>query len=41
MNLHKLWERVVEIYGDVLMIIVLVGAPLGAIHELLIVFYQR
>ena len=40
MSLQRLWERAVQIYGDVLMIIVLVGAPLGALHQLLIVFCQ-
>ena len=40
MSLQRLWERVVQIYGDVLMIIVLVGAPLGALHQLLIIFWQ-
>ena len=40
MSLQRLWERVVQIYGDVLIIIVLVGAPFGALHQLLIVFCQ-
>jgi hypothetical protein len=40
MSLQGLRERVIKIYGDVLMIIVLVGAPLGALHQLLIVFCQ-
>jgi hypothetical protein len=41
MSLQRLWERVVQLYGDVMIVIVLVGAPLGALHELLIVFCQR
>jgi hypothetical protein len=40
MSLQRLWERAVQIYGDVLIIVVLVGAPLGALHQLLIVFCQ-
>jgi hypothetical protein len=40
MSLQRLWERVVQLYGNVLIIIVLVGAPLGALHQLLIVLCQ-
>ena len=40
MSLQRLWERVVQLYGDVMVIVVLVGAPLGALHQLLIVFCQ-
>jgi hypothetical protein len=40
MSLQKLWERVVQLYGDVMIIVVLVGAPLGALHQLWIVFCQ-
>jgi hypothetical protein len=40
MSLQKLSERVVQVYGDIMVVIVLVGAPLGALHQLLIVFCQ-
>jgi hypothetical protein len=41
MSLQRLWERIVQLYGDIMVIIVLVGAPLGALHQLLIVFCER
>jgi hypothetical protein len=38
MSLQRLWERVVQVYADIMVIIVLVGAPLGALHQLVIIF---
>jgi hypothetical protein len=40
MSLQTMWEQVVGLYGDALVIITLVGAPLGALHELVIIFLQ-
>jgi hypothetical protein len=40
MSLQVLWERVVKTYPDILVIIVLVGALLGALHQLVIIFSQ-
>jgi hypothetical protein len=40
MNLQRLWERLVQVYADIMVIIVLVGAPLGALHQLVIIFSQ-
>jgi hypothetical protein len=41
MCLQRLWERVVQVYADIMVIIVLVGASLGALHQLVIIFCQR
>jgi hypothetical protein len=40
MSLKTLWKRIVQLYGDIMVTIVVVGAPLGALHQLLIVFCQ-
>jgi len=36
MGLQTMWERV----GDVLVIMTLVGAVFGALHQLVIIFFQ-
>ncbi len=40
MRLERLWEGIVQVCADIMVIIVLVGAPLGALHQLVIIFCQ-
>jgi hypothetical protein len=40
MSLQRLWEGIVQVYADIMVIIVLVGAPLGALHQLVIILSQ-